>query len=124
MQQKIYSLELLQTKCKCLVMPRTQEQLRKRVLELQILHRSQAVKIWELEEEKMNLVKELERMRKEKSVNEKEGVEESNQGRRVRFGGVHVSNGSIGRGSRGRGSIAEKARPVRLRAALLSVGLG
>ena len=99
MQQKIYSLELLQTKCKCLVMPRTQEQLRKRVLELQILHRSQAVKIWELEEEKMNLVKELERMRKEKSVNEKEGVEESNQGRRVRFGGVHVSdnNGTAGK---------------------------
>ena len=80
-------------------MPRTHEQLRKRVHELEILYRSQAVKIWELEEEKMNLVKELERMRKEESVNEKEGVEESNQGRRVRFGGVHVSdnNGTAGK---------------------------
>ena len=71
-QQKIYSLELLQTKCKCLVMPRTQEQLRKRVLELQILHRSQAVKIWELEEEKMNLVKELERIEDQFSMQPRE----------------------------------------------------
>ena len=73
-------------------MPRSIQELQKRVFELQKQNRCQAVKIWHLEEEKMDLVgklREVESLSRSKEA-------ESNQGRRVCFGGVHFSNSTGG----------------------------
>ena len=61
-------------------MPRTIQELQKRVLDLEKLNRCQAVKIWQLEEEKMDLVEKVERLvRKEGGMGEQS--RESNQDR-------------------------------------------
>ena len=69
-------------------MPRSIQELQKRVFELQKQNRCQAVKIWHLEEEKMDLVGKL---REVESLSRRKEAE-SNQGRRVCFGGVHFSD--------------------------------
>lgn len=67
-------------------MNQTFKELQKRVLELEKLNRRQAVKMWELAEEKMDLAHEVERLRrKEESLNVKNREEELNQRKRVRF---------------------------------------
>ena len=67
-------------------MNQTFKELQKRVLELEKLNRRQAVKMWELAEEKMDLAHEVERlMRKEESLNVKNREEELNQRKTMRF---------------------------------------
>ena len=67
-------------------MNQTFKELQKRVLELEKLNRRQAVKMWELAEEKMDLAHEVGRLRrKEESLNVKNREEELNQRKRVRF---------------------------------------
>lgn len=71
-------------------MPRSIQELQKRVFQLEKQNRCQAVKIWHLEEKKKDLVREVERL-----VGMKEdglGEAETNKGRRVSFGGVHFSD--------------------------------
>ena len=70
-------------------MPRSIQELQKRVFQLEKQNRCQAVKIWHLEKKK-DLVREVERL-----VGMKEdglGEAETNKGRRVSFGGVHFSD--------------------------------
>ena len=67
-------------------MNQTFKELQNRVLELEKLNRRQAVKMWELAEEKMDLAHEVERLRrKEESLNVKNREEELNQRKRVHF---------------------------------------
>ena len=67
-------------------MNQTFKELQNRVLELEKLNRRQAVKMWELAEEKMDLAHEVERLRrKEESLNVKNREEELNQRKTVRF---------------------------------------
>ena len=67
-------------------MNQTFKELQKRVLELEKLNRRQAVKMWELAEEKIDLAHEVERlMRKEESLNVKNKEEKLNQRKRVHF---------------------------------------
>ena len=67
-------------------MNQTFKELQNRVLELEKLNRRQAVKMWELAEEKMDLAHEVERlMRKEESLNVKNREEELNQRKTMRF---------------------------------------
>jgi len=94
-------------------MPRTIQELQKRVLDLEKLNRCQAVKIWQLEEEKMDLVEKVERLvRKEDGLREREGEAESNQGRTVHFGGVHFSDDSVGRKKIGCSNAVEEIETV------------
>jgi len=75
-------------------MPRSIQELQKRVFQLEKQNRCQAVKIWHLEEEKEDLVREVERLvgRKEAGL----GEAESNKGKRVSFGGIHFGNNTTG----------------------------
>ena len=67
-------------------MNQTFKELQNRVLELEKLNRRQAVKMWELAEEKMDLAHEVERLRrKEESLNVKNREEELNQRKTMRF---------------------------------------
>jgi len=77
-------------------MPCTVQELQRRLLNLEKVNRSQAVKIWQLEEENMDLVRKVERMiRKENGSREEET--ETNSQRTVHFGGVHFSDDTMGR---------------------------
>ena len=77
-------------------MPCTVQELQRRLLNLEKVNRCQAVKIWQLEEENMELVRKVERMiRKEDGSREEEG--ESNQRKTVHFGGVHFSDDTVER---------------------------
>jgi len=77
-------------------MPCTVQELQRRLLNLEKVNRSQAVKIWQLEEEKMDLVRKVERfVRKDDGMREEERV--SNKRRTVHFGGVHFSDDTVGR---------------------------
>ena len=72
------------------IMPRSIQDLQKSVLELQKENRSQAVKIWQLEEDKVDLMRKL-RSAESLSRNKEDGCVEAESNRRVTFGGVHFS---------------------------------
>ena len=94
-----------------LAMPRTIQELQKTVLHMEKLNRCQAVKIWQLEEEKMDLVEKVERLvRKESGMGEK--TRESNQDRTVHFGGVHFSDDTVGREKIGCSNAVEEIETV------------